>query len=170
MRTLRFITPLVSAILCSLVHVSATDKIDGFTKLAAGDTLQMRFTSGGCFHFYTYDVTFTRKAKPTASVAAVRQEWVGAGTGYRDAERQELGELRLSKSDLSGLDALLAFYRSNTNRGCTTEDSIKISQIRDGKVIATEEFTDASCRAHDVKGVLTIPSLARRLPERKVKK
>ncbi|MEW6157176.1 MAG: hypothetical protein AB1813_07060 [Verrucomicrobiota bacterium] len=170
MRTSSFITILVAAIFGSLAQLSAADKIDGFNKLAAGETLQMRFTSRGCFHFYTYDVTFTRKGKPTASVVAVRLEWVGPDITYRDAEWQELGALTLSESDLSGLETLLAFYRSNTNSGCTTKDTIKISQIRDGKVIATEQFTDASGSAHEVKGVLTIPSLARRLPERKEKK
>jgi len=170
MRTSVFFAMLVSAVLCSLAQLSAGEKIDGFTNLAAGDTLLIRFTSGGCFHFYTYEVTFTGKVRPTAAVVGVRLEWVAAGTGYRDSERQELGELHLSESDVSGLEALLAFYRSNTNRSCSTEDSIKISQIRDGKVMATEEFTDASCRAYNVKGVLTIPSLARRLPQPKGKK
>lgn len=165
MRMTHLITMLASGILCSLAQSPVANTVDGFSKLAFGDTLQMRFTSKGCFHSYTYDVTFTRKVKPTASVTAVTLEWVGPGATYRDGKRRELGTLSLTESDLAGLDALLAFYRSNTNRNCTTKDSIKITWVRDGKVIATEEFTDPSCDADDLKGVLTIPSLAQRLPK-----
>jgi hypothetical protein len=167
----RFIPILVSAILSSLAGASAADKIDGFAKLTSGDTLHTRFTSGGCFHFYTYDLTFTRTPKPTVSVVAVRLELDGPDPrgGYRDAERRELGKVPLSESDLAGLDALLAFYRTNSAGGCTTYDGIKISQIHNGKVIATEQFIDASCKvcAGKVKGVLSIDSFVQRLPKRK---
>ena len=124
----------------------------------------MRFTSGGCFHFYTYDLTFTRT---NVSVATVNLEWIGPGENYRDGERRALGQLELSDADIVGLDTLLAFYRTNTAGGCTTKVEIKISQIRDGKVMATEKFVDSSCRAAAVKDVLTIQSLTRRLPNKK---
>jgi len=169
MRTLRFFSILVSGILLSLAHALAVDKIDGFAKLTSTDTLQMRFTSGGCFHFYTCELTFTRTPKPTVSVVAVRLESPDPRGRYRDAERRDLGKLPLSEKDLAGLDTLLGFYRTNNSGGCTTVDSIKISQIRDGKVMATENFTDASCRASGGKGVLSIESLVRRLPEKKEK-
>lgn len=167
MHTLRLIPILASTVLCSLTLLTAADKADGFSKLPPGDALKMRFTSEGCFHFYTYDLTFTRNATATASVTLIMLEWVGTGDTYRDAERSELGKLPLSDTDLAGLDSLLAFYRTNSSAGCTTKDSIKISQIRNGKVIATEKFKDASCGADDIKGVLSIRSLVRRLPEKK---
>jgi hypothetical protein len=152
MNTSPFIPLLFSAFLSSLVHSSPPERIDGFAKLTLGDTLQVRFTSGGCFHFYTYDLTFTRT---NASVAV---------------ERRDFGKLELTDVDLAGLDTLLTFYRTNTFGGCTTEDEITISQIRDGKVIATEQLKDASCRASKVKDVLTIKSVARRLSQKKEKK
>lgn len=170
MNTPRFLAVLVLAVLCSLAVAFAAGKIDGFAGFAMGDKLQMRFTSGGCFHFYTYDLTFTRIPKPSVSVAAVRLELDGPGprASYRDAERRELGNLPLSDSDLAGLDTLLAFYRSNSVGGCTTYDGIKISQIHDGKVIATENFVDASCKLCDgmVKGAVSVDSLVQRLAKK----
>src|SRR5258708_39581293 len=119
MDTPRFIPFLVLAILCSLAGASASDEVDGFAKLTSGDALQMRFTSGGCFHFYTYDLTFTRTNKPTVSVVAVRLELDGPDPrpNYPDAERRERGPLPPSDSDLAGLDTLFAFYRTNNTRG-----------------------------------------------------
>lgn len=73
----------------------------------------------------------------------------------------------LTVKELVGLDTLLAFYRTNTVGGCTTRDEITISQIRGGKIIATEQFKDASCSADRVKDVLTIDALSSRLPPKK---
>ncbi len=169
MYTPRFILILVLAILSSLGTAYAAEKINGFAQLAPGDTLQIRFTSRGCFHSYSYDLTFTRTPEPSVSVAAVRLALEGPEPRpkYRDAERRERGHLPLSESDFAGLDTLLGFYRTNSLAGCTTHDEIKISEIRDGKVIATEKFKDASCRAHDVKGVLLIDALVQRLSKKK---
>jgi len=152
MNTPQFIPLLFSAFFSSLVHSSPPERIDGFANLTLGDTLQVRFTSGGCFHFYTYELTFTR----TNSSVAV--------------ERRDFGKIELTDVDIAGLDTLLTFYRTNTLGGCTTEDEITVLQIRDGKVIATEQLKDASCRASKVKDVLTIESVARRFSQKKEKK
>ena len=140
MRTSQFILLQVAVLLLSLLKSYGGEKIDEFNTLPAGDTLEMRFSSGGCFHFYTYDLTFSNSTV-----------------------RTNLRKLQLSPSDLAGLDTLIAFYRTNKYADCTTQNTIKISQLRDGKVIATEEFKDASCRSRKIKGVLTIPGLVARL-------
>jgi len=144
-------------------------KIDTFSKLPPGDILQIRYTSGGCFHFFTYDLAFTRTNGPAVSVEAIRLELDGPDPGakYRDAERRELGRLSLSNEELAGLDLLLRFYRTNTVSGCTTYDGIQISQVHDGKVIATEKFVDSSCATRYVNGLVSIQSITQRLPRRK---
>src|SRR5262245_30419635 len=93
MRTSRFISLALLAGLYPLAEASASDKIDGLARLSSGDTLQIRFTSSGCFHFFTYDLTFSRAPKPTVSVAAVRLELDSPEprARYHDAERRELG-------------------------------------------------------------------------------
>ena len=162
-------TILVLATSFSVSHSCAGERIDGFTKLPASDILQMRYTSTGCFHFFTYDLTFTRSNNPAVSIAAIRLELDGPDpkARYRDAERRELGKIMLSGGDLAGLEVLLNFYRTNTVTGCTTRDGIGISQVRDGKVIATEKFTDGSCGTRYVNGLLSIQEIIQRLPRRK---
>ena len=59
---------LVSAMLCLPTKASAADQVDGFSNLPSGDTLQMRFTSEGCFHAYAYDLTFTRTPRSNVTV------------------------------------------------------------------------------------------------------
>jgi hypothetical protein len=87
-----------------------------------------------------------------------------------DTEGREIGRLELSEADIAGLDALLAIYRTNIANGCTTTDKIMISQVRNGKVIASEQFTDSSCQASAIKDVVTIESLMQRLTDKKAKK
>src|SRR5215831_18850340 len=120
-------TMLLLATLFFVSHSSAADRIDGFSKLPVGDILQMRYTSGGCFHFFTYDLTFTRSNNPVVSIAAIRLELDGPEpkARYRDAERRELGKITLPSGDLARLDVLLNFYRTNTVTGCTTHDGIR---------------------------------------------
>jgi hypothetical protein len=144
---------------------SAADRIDGFTHLLPGDTLQMRFTSEGCFHFYTDELTFTRTNQAAVSITAIRLELDPKTNKVREAEHRELGKLNLSTTDLARLDAWLAYYRTNQAGRCTTVDNIRISQIHDGKTVATERFADASCESGSLKGVLTIEALLYRLPK-----
>ena len=59
--------------------------------------------------------------------------------------RVRMGDLVLSKEEVEGLDRLFAFYRSGPRSGCTTVDTISISQHRKGRLIAKEQFTDGSC-------------------------
>jgi hypothetical protein len=134
----------------------AADKIEGFSKLPSGDLLQLHFSSQGCFNHYSCDLTLSHT---DGSLAAVRM----------DTEGREIGRLELSEADIAGLDALLAFYRTNIANGCTTTDKIRISQVRDGKVIASEQFTDSSCQASAIKDVVTIESLMQRLTDKKAK-
>jgi hypothetical protein len=152
-------------LLSTLVISFAADRVDGFTHLPPGDTLQMRFTSEGCFHFYTDELTFTRTNQPAVSVTAIKFELDSSGKNYHEAGHRNLDTLTLSPTDLAGLDTLLAYYRTNQAGRCTTADNIRISQIHDGKTVTTERFTDASCEAESAKGVLTIESLIHRLPK-----
>jgi hypothetical protein len=100
-------------------------------------------------------------------VAAVRQEWSNTKRQLSDVGRAELGQVTLTDSDLKGLDEVLRFYRSSPRGGCTTEDTITISQVRDGKTVATERFTDDSCSTYQMKGITTFSEIVRRLEEKK---
>jgi len=114
----------------------------------------------------THEFTFHRGATSTVAVVSVRQERTGAKKQSPDVKREALGHLPLTDSDLKGLDELLRFYRSSPRGGCTTTDTITISQVRDGKTIATEQFTDGSCSTYQMKGVTTLPELVHRLEKK----
>ena len=155
------------AVGCVSVGASAADKMDTFSKLPATDILQVRFVSRGCFHFSTHELTFRRGATSTVAVVSVLQEWSDATKQLSDVKREELGHVTLTDSDLKGLDELLRFYRSSPWGGCTTTDTITISQVRDGKTIATEQFTDSSCSTYQMKDVTTLAEVVRRLEKKK---
>jgi hypothetical protein len=132
------------------------------------DTLQISFTSTGCFHFDSYEVSVRRTDRYSVSVVEIFEKGPTAfdqQISESPPTRVELGELLLSRKEVVGLDRLLKFYRSKKPEGCTTTDTISISRIRNGNVIATEQFVDQSCRA-DGKHLLRIPEFAQRLKEK----
>ena len=121
--------------------------------------LDVRFLTTGCFYSASYEFSFTGGA--TATVAVVR-----LGRNLADlaqTKRTVLGSLSLTASDLSGLDTLLGFYRSQrSNRTCTTVDTVTFTHRRAGRVLATELFTDSTCGAREVRSVLTFSELVGR--------
>lgn len=148
------------------------DKVATFSALPTTDTLQVRLNSSGCFHYYTYDFTFQRGATNHASVASLLTEPRAFGNKRRDKSRKELGRVSLSEEDLKGLDASLEYYRSKPTGGCTTVVRVSISQVRNGRILATENFVDGSCGTHrftpsNGHQFVTFHGLLKRLPKTK---
>src|SRR5262249_5736338 len=137
-----------------------------FSSLKASDTLKVRYTSTGCFHFCDYEFTFRRDATTTVSVVSVLRKWSERDPDDADKSREKLGQIQLNAADLAGLDELLRFYRSKPSGFCTTRDNITISQVQDGKIIATERFQDNSCETRETNRITTLPELARRLEKK----
>jgi hypothetical protein len=126
-----------------------TARVDAFSKLKQGDTLIVRFHSSGCFHNETHELTFRQASDLSLSI--VKMPGVNLGT------------LTLSKSDIAGLDRLMEFYRSKRSGGCTSVDDITFSQQRDGKTLATEQFTDDSGQDSSIAGITLFRTLIMRL-------
>ncbi len=163
MRTRHFVSfILITAGHCLCAH--ATDTIATFSSLPTSDSLEIRFTSRGCFHFYTYDFVFRHAS---VSVASVTQQWSKKKQQYIETSREMLGQVQLTDADIKRLDELLRFYRSQRDNGCTTVDTITFSQLRDGKTIATEQFVDGSCSIDTTNSFATLPEIARRLEKKK---
>ncbi|MDR3159826.1 MAG: hypothetical protein LBU11_12675 [Zoogloeaceae bacterium] len=135
---------------CSF-HAQAADKVTTFADLPKDDQLEIRFSSGGCFHRVAYELTFRRATETTVSITQTR------------GNRVELGQLTLSMADVDGLDELVRFYRSVSSGNCTTSDSIIISQRHNGKIVATEKYTDNTCATNNMEGITAIPALVQRL-------
>jgi hypothetical protein len=130
---------------CILSRTEAADKVASFSELSKGDELHMTFTTSGCFHYASYELTFRRSAEITVSIVQFERKWSPKLKAYTSTNRITLGELSLTRGDVEGLDRLLHYYRSSPGDGCTTVDKVSISQRHDEKVVASEQFVDGSC-------------------------
>ena len=71
---------------------------------------------------------------------------------------------------MSGLDALLAFYRQNTKSGCTTVDRITVSYFRAAALVGRESFVDGSCET-DLAGTASrSETLRSRIPAERLRR
>jgi hypothetical protein len=126
----------------AIVRRISPDKAVTFSSLPMTDTLEVRFSSRGCFHFYTYDFSFRHGATSMVSVVSVGHEWSEEEKEYVEMSRENLGQVQLTESHLMRLDELLRFYRSQPHGSCTTVDTITLTQARDGKILGREQFID----------------------------
>jgi len=165
MNILRII-PLAMTVICCLSRAQAADNVATFSELPERDELQMAFTTSGCFHYASYELTFRRSTEFAVTVVKMEGEWSRDLKTLNSTNRVTLGELTLTNADLKGLDHLLRFYRSGPRDGCTTVDKISISQHHDDKVIAAEQFMDGSC-SYDRKNMTRIRELIARLAKKK---
>jgi hypothetical protein len=154
-------------LLVSCGALLASDSVGTFSALPHGEEMQVGFQSVGCFHSLTYELSFRRASEAIVSVAKVEYGWSQERHVITATNRVELGELTLSEAELAGLDRLLRYYRASHTGGCTTRDVIVFSRRRDGRIVATEQFTDDSCATYDMKDLVTIPALVQRLEKRK---
>ena len=134
-----------------------------FRQFPAGDSIHVKFTSSGCFHYYTYEFDFHRAVRVTATIARVGPREGERGNQREEGERTIIGKVALSQDEIAGLDRLLAFYRWRHGGGCTTVDKIVVTQMSGGKAIASESFTDASCATYEAAKLTTFPRLAAKL-------
>jgi hypothetical protein len=157
--------------------------IETFSKLPATDTLQVLFASQGCFGGSAYEFNFRHGSKNTVAVASGWRNLLVENKSFwgtltdipnlfflkkrKQQKDRNLGHVTLTESDLNGLDELLRVYRSIRRDNCTSTDTIEISQIHDGKIIAMEKFIDKSCDLYYLKNVTTFPAIARRLDKNK---
>jgi len=167
MRTLHFITILLTASCCAVLSAEPLAHVDAFSTLKQGDTLIVRYHTSGCFHDMTHELTFHRAAEFTVSIVQLPQDTNRTGVVTLQTNRVDLGRLTLSNSDVAGSDRLMAFYRTKHDGLCTTVDHISLTQQRDGKTIATEEITDGTCQTHDMKRITRFPDLIARLSSQK---
>jgi len=122
------------------------------------------YKTTGCFHHREYELIFKRATALDVTIVRVDLTRSEAQRTFI-TNRTVLGDLELKNDEVKGLDRLLAFYRSHPPFGCTTVDRITFSQRREGKVIATEKFTDGSCSFIDRKDITWIGNLVDRLPK-----
>jgi hypothetical protein len=116
--------------------------VDPLSKLKVRDTLVVTFQEEGCFgtvfQRHSREFTFRRRGARKLTVSMVGS----------DLNPEYTTPTVLSKTQIAGLETLLDNYRyPSTDGGCATiSDHVSFVQERDGKPIATEEFTNGDCR------------------------
>lgn len=166
MCTLYFIILLLTASCYGVFAAETLAHVEAFSKLKQGDTLIVHFHTSGCFHNATYEFTFHRVSDLTVSIVQLPDDATRAGV-ITPTNRVELGTLTLAKSDATGLDRLMDFYRSKHDSFCTTVDNITFTQQRDGKKVVTEQIRDDSCQTYQMKRITRFPDLIARLRPQK---
>ena len=150
------------------------DKVATFSALPTTDTLQVRLNSSGCFHYYTYDFTFQRGATNHASVASLLTELEHLETNVgTKAGRNWDGSVCLRRISRGWTHRWNTTARSPP-AACTTVVRVSISQVRNGRILATENFVDGSCGTHrftpsNGHQFVTFHGLLKRLPQDEVK-
>lgn len=117
--------------------------VPSFAALSRGDRIHIDYISNGCFHRDHFRLTFESGSPFTVTIVSVESIWLS--DDRQAVEEKRLGTLNLSREDLTGLDQLIAFYRSDPGGSCTTIDKITFSHIRNGRIVVQERFTDATC-------------------------
>lgn len=155
----------LTASFCAVHCAEQPSRVETFSKLKQGDTLIVRYHTSGCFHDATHELTFHHASDLTVSIRQLAGYVASSGTIQTNSV--ELGTLKLSKTDVAGLDKLLKFYHSKHDNICTTVDHISFTQQRDGKTVATEEIEDGSCQTDEMKDITRFAELIARLNPQK---
>lgn len=151
---------------CCLLRASASEEVATFSSLPKDDELHVTFTSRGCWQDASYQLTFRRSIETAVSVVQFKRERSPDLKVFTSTNSIDLGDLSLTKTDVEGLDRLLEFYRSSPPKGCTTIETISMSQYHAGKLVATEQFIDGSC-SYDRKDLTRFTALIERLRKMK---
>ena len=135
---------LVASAWLGVIGAKVESPVQTFSKLPAGDILEIDFKSSGCFSHSHYELAFGRTPSPSVSVIEFTDRWINDQEVVTEPKFR--GISKLSGEDLAQLDRLLSFYRGPKTSGCTTVDTIVVGQVRNGRTIASESFEDGSCR------------------------
>ncbi len=146
-------------LLFSAVACSADNRVTAFSDLPKGDTIAVRYSSLGCFHSFTYELLYSPQGDGSFEVHEV-QSMRSTPTQRQPKETRTFrGRITLGPGEAKKLDSMIAFYRTNSNGGCTTTDSVRLRQIRRGRTLAEESFVDASCATFSQPDLLTFSHL-----------
>jgi hypothetical protein len=142
MKTLRatlFVIALI-AFFSSTVFIAAAEL--SFAAMEDGDRVEITHSSKGCFHDTTlyYEVSRRDGASVFIQYAISWEKSIPP----KVAERKVIGELKLTKSEIDGLDAFLRFYRGKKEASSTTQSSLLVEYFGRSKRVGVENLHDGS--------------------------
>ncbi|WP_338684232.1 hypothetical protein [Haloferula helveola] len=147
------------ASLLLLLPVAADENWLTASAIPEGATLKVEYTSSGCFHHERARFEFRNgSVKVWKYVPKEDQEKI-------EWEAKLIGEKKLVKAEIEGLDLLFAYYQAGNRGGCTTVDRIGMTLVEGKRVLREENHVDATCHADDRPGVLTLDELLSHVEE-----
>lgn len=114
----------------------------GFATMEDGDRVEITHSSKGCFHNWTRYYEVSRQ-----DGVSVFREYAIAWDKARPptiVEKKIMGELTLTKTEISGLDGLLRFYRGKKEVFSSTESSLLVEYFEGSKRVGGENLHDGS--------------------------
>lgn len=137
----------------------------GFSQMEDGDRIEVTLHSTGCFHDYTsyYEV---RKDKGTHLFTEYAITWK-RGAAPTIEEKKVVGTLKLTAQEITGLDALLEYYRGKKNGGSTTQVDLMVEYYEPGRQVGVEKLFDQTggFGLENRKDVVAFESLSRRIKD-----
>ncbi len=139
MKTLRAAL-FVSSLFACAFSAAAADL--SFATMEDGDRVEITHSSKGCFHDTTlyYEVS---KRDGVSSFVQYAITWEKGATP-KIVEKKILGELKLSKYQIDGLDAFLRFYRGKKEASSETSSSLLVEYFEGSKRVGVEHLHDGS--------------------------
>jgi hypothetical protein len=113
-----------------------------FSRMEDGDRVEITLHSTGCFH-NTISYYEVRKSGADSFFTEYAITW-DKSVPKKVVEKKAVGELKLTKSDIDGLDALLGFYRGKREGSSTTQVSLLFEYYEKGTQIGVESLLDGS--------------------------
>lgn len=113
-----------------------------FATMEDGDRVEVTESSKGCFHDWTHYYEVSRQG----GVAVFRQYAITWKKGIPPtiAEKRVVGELKLTKNEIAGLDGFLRFYRGKKKASSTTQSSLLVEYFEGSKRVGAENLHDES--------------------------
>lgn len=125
--------------------------------------LRIIYTSSGCFHHESYELTFKMLENASLEVSVVENvRELNDSSESAQISHEPIGAVILQGRDLDRLGKLIEYYDSLEDVGCTTVDHIVFQKVQTDIITVITEIYDASCGTHDRLDVLTLGEIVHR--------
>lgn len=113
-----------------------------FATMEDGDRVEVTHSSKGCFHNWTryYEVSKRDGVWDFREYAITWKK----GIPPTIAEKKVMGELKLTKNEIAGLDGFLRFYRGKKGATSETQSSLIVEYFEGSKRVGVENLHDSS--------------------------
>ena len=142
MKTLRPSLHVIGLIAFHFITVFAAAAELSFATMEDGDRVEITHSSKGCFHDTTLYYEVSRRDGVSVFVQyAITWE---KAIQPKIVEKKVIGELKLTKKEIDGLDAFLRFYRGKKEASSTTQKSLIVEYYEGSKRVGVESLHDES--------------------------